>query len=146
MIAKLIKFNAWFALACGVFSLMVAPMIVNSALRSMGVQPERIMQNEGYLLAVSFVRIIGILLFAYAIVIRLLLRQHYDLEDLKSFFTLFAVGALLWGGMFFLVLFTRSGILASVCGIGLLEWLLMPAILLFTYKSTGSWESVKPKE
>ena len=146
MIPRLIKINAWYALACGAFSLIVAPMIVDNALSAMGIDPHRMIQDEGYLLAVSFVRTSGILLFAYAITLRLLLRQGFDLNDLRAFFTLFAVGLLLWGGLFFIVLFTHSGILASVTGLGLLEWLVMPAILLFTYKADDRWESVRPKD
>jgi hypothetical protein len=134
MIIKLIKFNAWYALACGVFCLIVAPMIVDNALVSLGARPERVMQDETYLVAVSFVRIVGILLFVYTLTIRLLLKQHFDLQDLRRFFALWAVGLLCWGGMFLIVIFTKSAILASVCGVALLEWLLIPAVLMFTYK------------
>lgn len=135
MISKLIKFNAWYAMACGVFCLLVAPMIVDSALLSLGARPERAAQDETYLLAVSFVRIVGILLFVYAMTIRLLLKQNFDPQDIRGFFALWSVGLLSWGGMFLFVIFTKSAILASVSGIGLLEWLLIPAVLLFTYKS-----------
>ena len=138
MIVKLIKFNAWYALACGVFCLMVAPMIVDNALMSLGARPERVMQDEAYLLAVSSVRIVGILLLAYTLTIRLLLKQHFDLQDVRGFFALWAVGLLSWGGMFLIVIFTKSAILASVCGLGLLEWLLIPVVLLFTYKGPGN--------
>ena len=138
MIIKLIKFNAWYALACGVFCLMVAPMIVDNALMSLGARPERVMQDETYLLAVSFVRIVGILLFAYTLTIRLLLKQHFDPQDVRGFFALWTVGLLSWGGMFLIVIFTKSAILASACGVGLLEWLLIPAVLLFTYKSPSN--------
>jgi hypothetical protein len=138
VIVKLIKFNAWYALACGVFCLMVAPMIVDSALMSLGARPERVMQDETYLLAVTFVRIVGILLFAYTLTIRLLLKQHFDPQDVRGFFTLWAVGLLCWGGMFLIVIFTKSAILASACGLGLLEWLMIPAVLLFVYKGHGN--------
>jgi hypothetical protein len=137
MIIKLIKFNAWYALACGVFCLMVAPMIVDNALVSLGARPERVMQDETYLLAVSFVRIVGILLLVYTLTIRLLLK-HFDLKDVRGFFALWAAGLLSWGGMFLIVIFTKSAILASACGVGLLEWLLIPAVLLFIYKSPSS--------
>jgi len=138
VIIKLIKSNAWYALACGVFCLMVAPMIVDNALVSLGARPERVMQDETYLLAVSFVRIVGILLFTYALALRLLLKRHFDVQNIRGFFALWSVGLLNWGGMFLIVIFTKSAILASACGVGLLEWLLIPAVLLFTYKSPGS--------
>lgn len=138
MIIKLIKFNAWYALACGVFCLLVAPMIVDSALVSLGARPERVMQDETYLLAVSFVRIAGILLFVYAMTMRLLLKQNFDVQEIRGFFALWSVGLLNWGGTFLIVIFTKNAILASVCGVGLLEWLLIPAVLLFTYKSPSN--------
>jgi len=137
MIIKLIKFNAWYALACGVFCLMVAPRIVDSALMSLGARPERAMQDETYLLAVSFVRIAGVLLFAYTLAMRLLLKKDFNLQDIRGFFALWSVGLLSWGGMLLIVVFTKSAILASACGIGLLEWLLIPIVLLFTFKNPG---------
>lgn len=111
-------------------------MIVDAALKSLGARPERVIQDETYLLAVSFVRIIGILLFAYAISMRLILKADFDSQDIRGFFAVWSVGLLLWGGTFLIVLFTKSAILAAVSGLGLLEWLLIPAVLLFTYKNS----------
>lgn len=146
MIMKLIKFNAWFALACGVFCLMVAPLIVDYGLVSLGMRENRIVQDESYLLAVSFVRIVGILLFSYALMLRLLLKQGFDSNDVRSFFGLFAVGLLVWGGMFLFLIFTKSPLLALVAGVALLEWLMLPATMLFEYKKTDSWKAVKPQD
>ncbi len=146
LIIKLVKFNAWYALACGIFCLMIASIIVDSALLSLGVRPERILQDETYLLAVSFVRIVGILFIAYSLVVRMLLRQHFDLENLRADFALWAAGLLVWGGIFLILMFTKSAILASACGIGLLEWLLIPAVMLFSYKNTGNWKPAPRQE
>ena len=146
VILKFIKFNAWFAFACGLFALIVSPLIVDSALTSLGLRPERIQQDEAYLLAVSFERIVGILLVAYALIVRLLLKANFDVDNIRSFFALFGVGVLVWGGTFLFILSTRNPLLASIVGIGFLEWLLIPAVLLFTYKSTENWKAVKPGE
>jgi hypothetical protein len=146
MMIRLIKFNAWFALACGVFCLMVAPLIVDNAVVSMGARADGIIPNETYLAAVTFVRIVGILLFAYSLIVRLVIRQHFDPENLKSVFALWSVGLLVWGGMFLFVLFTKSAALASACGVGLLEWLAIPAVMLFTYKNTENWQAAPRKD
>jgi len=146
MVVKLLKFNSWYAFACGVFCLMVAGLIVDQSLISLGVKPNRILHDEIYLLAVSFVRVVGVALFAYAMAVRLVLRRNFDPENLRSFFALFASGAVLWGGMFIFVVFTKSVLLAAIAGIGLLEWLLSAALLLFEYKKPQSWEAVRPEE
>ena len=146
MIARLIRFNSWYAFACAVFCLLVAPLIVDQALVAMGVKANRIVHDQSYLLAVSFIRVIGILLFAYAMAVRLILKRNFDPEDLKAFFALFAVGLVLWGGMFIFVIFTRSVLLAAIAALGLLEWLLVPVVLLFEYKKPQSWKSVKPDD
>lgn len=146
MVVKLLKFNSWYAFACGVFCLMVAGLIVDQSLISLGVKSNRILHDETYLLAVSFVRVVGVALFAYAMAVRLVLRRNFDPENLRSFFALFASGAVLWGGMFIFVVFTKSVLLAAIAGIGLLEWLLSAALLLFEYKKPQSWEAVRPEE
>jgi hypothetical protein len=146
VVIKLLKFNSWYAFACGVFCLMVAGMIVDQSLIALGLKPQQIVRDETYLFAVSFVRIVGIALFAYAMAVRLVLRRDFDPEDLRSFFALLAVGAVLWGGMFVFVVFTKSVLLAAIAGFGLLEWLLSAALLLFEYKKPQSWEAVRPEE
>ncbi|MFH2055955.1 MAG: hypothetical protein ABIJ61_08355, partial [bacterium] len=120
MVVKLLKFNSWYAFACGVFCLMVAGLIVDQSLIALGLKPQQIVHDETYLFAVSFVRVVGIALFAYAMAVRLILRRNFDPEDLRAFFALFAVGVVLWGGMFVFVVFTRSVLLAAIAGIGLL--------------------------
>ncbi len=134
MIVNLIKLNAWFAFACGLFCLLMAPTIVDSVLTSLGARPERVLQDEAYLVSVSFIRVIGILLFVYAMTMRLLLKKNFDVQDIRGFFALWSVGLLTWGGAFLIVIFTKSAVLASACGFALLEWLFIPALLLFTYK------------
>ncbi len=146
VIAKLIKLNCWYAFACAVFCLMVAPLVVDQALVAMGVKANRIVHDQSYLLAVSFVRVIGVLLFAYAMAVRLILKRNFDPDNLKAFFALFAVGLVLWGGMFIFVIFTKSVLLAAIAALGLLEWLIVLAVLLFEYKKPQSWESVKPDD
>jgi hypothetical protein len=146
MVVKLLRFNSWYAFACGVFCLMVAGMIVDQSLMALGLKPQQIIHDQTYLFAVSFVRIVGIALFAYAMAVRLVLRQGFDPEDLRSFFALLAVGAVLWGGMFIFVIFTKSVLLAAITGLGLLEWLSAAALLLFEYKKPQSWEAVRPDE
>ncbi|MFH2056952.1 MAG: hypothetical protein ABIJ61_13420, partial [bacterium] len=66
--------------------------------------------------------------------------------DLRAFFALFAVGVVLWGGMFVFVVFTRNVLLAAIAGFGLLEWLLAGAALLFEYKQPQSWQAVRPAD
>jgi hypothetical protein len=144
MVLKLLKFNSWYAFACGIFCLMVADLIVDQSLISMGVKAQRIFRDETYLLAVSFVRVIGVALFAYAMLVRLLLRRNFDPENLRAFFGLFAAGAVLWGGMFLFLTFTGSLLLSAIAGIGLLEWLLTVAVLLFEYNKPQRWQSVRP--
>lgn len=146
MVNRLLKFNSWYAFACGIFCLIVAGQIVDQTLLSRGLKPQQIVHDQNFLLAVSFVRIIGILLFAYAMAVRIILRNNFNPENLRAFFSLFAVGAVLWGGMFIFVMFTRSVLLASVSGLGFLEWLLAAALLLFEYKKPQSWEAVRPGE
>jgi hypothetical protein len=142
----LVKFNAWYAFACGVFCLIVAEQIVDLSLVSMGLKPQRIIRDENYLLAVSFVRVVGVLLFAYAMAMRVIVQRAFDPDNLKSFFALFAVGLVLWAGMFIFVIFTRSVLLATVAGFGLVEWLVMGALMLFEYKKPQSWQAVKPEK
>ncbi len=146
MIRTLIKFNAWYAFACGVMLLLVAPMIVNEALIAQGALPNRILSSQSYITAVTFARCLGVVLFVYAFLLRMLLKAEFDLDNLRAFFTLFAVGALLWGGMLLFIVSTRSVWLNLVTGIGLLEWLIAPVWLLFNYKQQQDWEPVKPKK
>jgi hypothetical protein len=86
------------------------------------------------------------LLIGYALVVRIILGREFDPENLKQFFALFAVGLLVWGGMLIFVSFVKSVLLATIAAVGLLEWLLAPAVLLFEYKKQGSWEAVKPED
>jgi hypothetical protein len=141
---RLIKFNAWYAFACGIFSLVVAPMLVNEAVVSMGVMPERIYTNETYVVAVTFVRCAGVLFLTYTFLIRMLLKSGFDLRDLRKYFTLLAVGVLLWGGILLLVVTTKSIWLNIVAAIGLLEWLISPVWMIFNYNQSEEWKSVKP--
>jgi len=143
---RLIKLNAWYAFACGIMSLIVAPLLVNEALRSLGILPGRIIMDRNYIVAVTFVRCLGVLLLVYTFLIRMLLRAQFDLEDLRKYFTLFAVGALLWGGMLLFVVSTKSIWLNIAAGIGLLEWLISPVWLIFNYKQQDSWKPVKPEK
>ncbi len=144
MVIKLIKFNAWFAFACGVFCLIVAPLVVDQTLISLGVKAQLIQRDQTYLAAVSFVRVIGIMLFVFAMALRFILKRKLDPENLREFFGLFAIGAVLWGGMLIFVIFTKSVLLAAISAVGLLAWLLAAVALLFEYKQPQSWESVRP--
>jgi hypothetical protein len=146
VVIKLIKLNAWYAFACGVFCLIVASLVVDQTLISLGVKAQLIQHDRTYLAAVSFVRVIGILLFVYAMSLRLILRRGFDPDNLREFFALFAVGMVLWGGMLVFVVFTRSVLLAAIAAVGLLEWLAVALLLLFEYKKQGSWESVRPED
>jgi len=146
MILRLIKFNSWFAFACAVFCLLVAPLIVDHSLMSLGVKKIRIMQDETYLIAVTLIRVIGVLLFAYAMSLRLVVKYGFDPENLKQFFSLFAVGLIAWGGMLILLISVKSVMLAAISAFGLLEWLIIPVLLLFEYKKTDSWKAVPPEE
>ena len=105
---RLIKINAWYAFACGIFALMVAPMVVKEALLSMGLKPEHIYTNETFFVATTFVRSVGVLLLCFTFLVRMLLKSQFDLHNLRQYFTLLAVGALLWGGTLIFVVSTRS--------------------------------------
>lgn len=144
MVVKLIKLNAWYASACGIFSLLVAGMIVDQTLVSLGIRSEHIMRNETYLAAVSFVRVIGVLMFVFAMALRYILRGGLDTDNLKAFFGLYLIGLVLWAGMLVFVIFTRSVLLAAIAAVGLLEWLLILVALLFEYKKPESWQDVRP--
>lgn len=146
MIVKLIKLNAWYAFACGIFCLIVAPLVVDQTLISLGIKAQLIQRDSTYLAAVSFVRVIGILLFVYAMALRLILKRAFNPDNLREFFALFGVGLVLWGGMLIFVVFTRSVLLAAISALGLLEWLALAALLLFEYKKPESWEAIRPED
>lgn len=142
----LFKLNAWYAFACGVFCLILAPQVVTNALVGLGVPPRRIAADEAFLTAVSLVRVCGVLFFGYAFLMRIVLKGQFGLERLRLVFTVFAVGLLVWGGAFLFLLSLRSPILASVTGLGLLESVLIPVAVLFEYKKQSEWKSVRPED
>jgi len=143
-VERLVKINAWYAFACGIFALIVAPLVVNEALLSMRLKPEHIYSNETFFAAVTFVRITGVLLLCYTFLVRMLLKSQFDLHDLRKFFTLLAVGVLLWGGMLLFIVSTRSIWLNMVVAIGFLEWLISPVWMIFNYNQREEWKSVRP--
>jgi uncharacterized membrane protein (GlpM family) len=142
----LMAISAWIAFACGVFCLIVAGMIVDQTLISLGVKAERIRHDQTYLAAVRFVRVIGILLFAYAMALRYIVGRSLDPNNLRSFFGLYLIGLVLWAGMLTFLIFTRSVLLAAIAAGGLLEWLVIAVVLLFEYKKPQSWEPVRPDD
>jgi hypothetical protein len=144
MVVRLIKFNAWIAFACGIFCLLVAGLIVDQTLMSLGLKAQQILRQETYLAAVSFVRVIGVLLFAYAMAVRYVLAHGFAADKLRAFFGLFAIGVVLWTGMLIFLVFTKSVLLAAIAAFGLLEWLLVAVALLFEHKKPQSWQAVRP--
>ncbi len=145
-VERLVKINAWYAFACGIFALIVAPTIVNEALLSMGLKPEHIVPNQMYITAVTFVRGLGVLLLVYTFLIRILMKTEFDLKNLRQYFTLLAVGVLLWGGILLFIVSTRSIWLNVVASVGLLEWLISPVWMIFNYKQREDWRPVRPGE
>ena len=145
MIWRLVKFGIWYTFACGVFSLIVPHLLVNDALVSMGERSGRIVADSAYFLDVSILRVAGLLLLAFAMTLNLLIKQGWTLDNLKLTLAIVAVNLLVWAGAFVFLMSTRSAIALSIIGIALLIWLIIPALLLFDYKKTDSWESVKPK-
>ncbi len=143
MLLKLIKFNAWLAFACGVFALILAPQIVDSAAVAMGQRPDRVSRDEVYLVAVSLLRVCGILLLAFSTLVRIVLKSFDPLEHVRVTLTVFAIGLLVWGGTLLFLIPTKSAILLTVIAVALLEWLAIPLWLLFNYKKTDDWKSVK---
>jgi hypothetical protein len=142
---RLIKFCIWYTFACGVFALIVPHLLVNDALASMGERVGRISTDSGYLLSVSTLRVAGLLFFAFAMTLNLLIKQGWTLENLKLTMTIVAINLLIWAGAFVFLLSSKSAIALSIIGLVLLLWLIIPVLLLFDYKKTDSWESVKPK-
>ena len=142
---RLIKFCIWYTFACGVFALIVPHLLVNSALVSMGERAGRIATDNGYFLSVSVLRVAGLLFFAFAMALNLLIKMGWTLENLRLTMTIVAVNLLIWIGAFVFLMSTKSAITLSIVGVALLVWLIIPVLLLFEYKKTDSWESVKPK-
>lgn len=143
MLPKLIKFNAWLAFACGVFALIMAPQIIDTAAVAMGQRPDRLSRDEVYFVAVSLLRVCGILLLAYSTLVRIVHKSFDPLEHVRVTLTIFAIGLLVWGGTLLVLLPTKSAILLSVVAVALLEWLAVPLWLLFNYKKTDDWKSVR---
>lgn len=146
MIIKLIKFNTWLAYACGIFALLLAPQIVDTMAVAMGARADRILTNQVYFIAVALVRVVGVMMFAYAFLIRMLLKRELQIDNLRQTGMLLAIGALVWTAAFLFLLPTRSATVLAAVGVGLLEWLAIPVLLIFEYKKTDSWQSVKPPE
>ncbi len=146
MLLKLFKLNAWMAFACGVFALMMATQIVDGAAMAMGQRPERINRDELYFVAVTFVRVCGILILAYSALVRIMLKSYNLIDNLRVTMTIFALGLLVWGGMLVFLIPTKFPILLSVLAVALLQWLMVPLWLLFNYKKSNDWTSVKPPQ
>lgn len=142
VLPKLIKLNAWLAFACGVFALIMAPQIIDAAAIAMGQRPDRVNRDEVYLVAVSLLRVCGILMLAYSTLARIVLKSFEPLEHVRVTLTVFAIGLLVWGGTLLFLIPTRSAILLTVVAIALLEWLAVPLWLLFNYKKTDDWKSM----
>ncbi len=74
---------------------------------------------------------------------RIVLKSFDPLEHVRITLTIFAIGLLVWGGTLLVLLPTKSAILLSVVAVALLEWLAIPLWLLFNYKKTDDWKSVR---
>ncbi len=142
---RLIGFAIWYTFACGVFAIIVPHLCVNDALVSMGERAGRIVTDSAYFVAVSLVRVIGLMLLAVAMMMKLIIKQGWTIENMKLTLTIVAVNVFVWVGSFVFLMPTKSAIVLSVAGLALLVWLVIPLLLLFDYKKTDSWESVKPK-
>ena len=140
---RLIKFSIWYTFACGIFALIVPHLITNDALIALGERSGRVVPDSTYIVAVSVVRVSALLFLAFAMSLKLIIRQGWTLDDLKMTLTIVAINLLVWGGSFIFLLSTKSAVLLSVTGLALLLWLIIPLLLLFDYKKTDSWESVK---
>jgi hypothetical protein len=112
----------------------------------MGQRPERVSRDELYFVAVTFVRVSGILILAYSALVRIVLKSYSLLDNLRITMTVFALGFLVWGGMLVFLIPTKSPILLSVIAIALLQWLMVPLWLLFNYNKSNDWKSVKPPQ
>ncbi len=146
MLLKLFKINAWLAFACGIFALMMATQVVDGAAVAMGQRPERVNRDELYFVAVTFVRVSGILILVYSALVRIVLKSYSLPENLRITMTIFVLGLLVWGGMLVFLIPTKSPILLSVIAVALLQWLMVPLWLLFNYKKVDEWTSVKPPQ
>lgn len=140
---RLINFSIWYTFACGVFALMVPHLAVNDALISMGERSGRIVTDNTYFVAVSLLRVAGLLFLAFAMSMKIQIKLGWTIDNLKLTLTVVAINVLVWGGSFVFLLSTKSAVTLSVTGLALLIWLVIPLMLLFDYKKTDSWESVK---
>ena len=123
---------------------MIVPhFLVNDALTSMAGRSGRIVPDNTYFLAVSVLRVVGILLLAYATSLHLLIKQGWNQDNLKLTLTVVAVNVLIWVAAFVFLISTKSAVALTIVGLALLVWLVIPLILLFDYKKTDSWKSVR---
>ncbi len=143
MLWKLTKLVIWYTFACGVFALMAPHLMVNDALISMAGRTGRVVPDNAYFLSVSFLRVCGVLLLAFAMSLHLLIKQGWTLENLKLTLTVVAINVLVWAAAFLFLITTRSAVALTIVGLALLIWLLIPLMLLFDYKKADSWKSVK---
>ncbi|MBK7091117.1 MAG: hypothetical protein IPH59_05275 [bacterium] len=65
------------------------------------------------------------------------------MDNLRVTLTIVAINIFVWGGSFIFLISTKSAVTLSVTGLALLIWLVIPLLLLFDYKKTDSWQSVK---
>ncbi len=140
---RLINFSIWYTFACGVFALMVPHLIVNDALISLGERSGRIVTDSNYFVAVSILRVAGLLFLAFAMSLKILIKLGWTMENLRVTLTIVAINIFVWGGSFIFLISTKSAVTLSVTGLALLLWLVIPLLLLFDYKKTDSWQSVK---
>ncbi len=88
-------------------------------------------------------RVVGILLVAYATSLHLLIKQGWNQDNLKLTLTVVAVNVLIWVAAFVFLVSTKSAIALTIVGLALLVWLVIPLLLLFDYNKTDSWKSVR---
>lgn len=103
----------------------------------------RIVPDNTYFLAVSILRVVGILLLAYATSLHLLIKQGWNQDNLKLTLTVVAVNVLIWVAAFVFLVSTKSAVALTIVGLALLVWLVIPLLLLFDYNKTDSWKSVR---
>ncbi len=140
---RLTKFAIWYTFACGIFALIAPHFLVNDALTSMAGRSGRIVPDNTYFLAVSVLRVVGILLLAYATSLHLLIKQGWNQDNLKLTLTVVAVNVLIWVAAFVFLISTKSAVALTIVGLALLVWLVIPLLLLFDYNKTDSWKSVR---
>lgn len=122
---------------------MVPQLLVDNALIGMGERAGHIMPDKTYFVAVSLVRVAGVLFLAFAMVSKILVKQGWTIENLRLTLTIVAINVLIWGGSFIFMLSTKSVASLLVSGLALLIWLIIPALLIFEYKKTEDWKSVR---